>query len=293
MACFEMSNYLEGCKIRDFQAYHNSSHPGVEAGRVGNGIILPMIIGVYGLGRFGGFWSKQLYEHLSVFGNSVVGWSRDKSRSVPEGVLRVSEEELFSADVIVLCVAISAVEEVLKRIARHLKPGTLVMDTCSVKVHPARAMMKILPSDVDILATHPMFGPDSGKDGIQGLPLVFSPLRMGKDKIDLWRGYFNSMGLKVVEISPEQHDKEAAYSQGITHFIGRVLGELNLNESSIGTTGYHDLLDIVRQTCNDPWRLFVDLQQYNPYTALMRQDLHQAINVMLERFDSIEVPRED
>ena len=112
-------------------------------------------------------------------------------------------------------------------------------------------------------------------------------------KIDLWRGYFNSMGLKVVEISPEQHDEEAAYSQGITHFIGRVLGELDLKGSSIGTTGYHDLLDIVRQTCNDPWRLFVDLQQYNPYTALMRQDLHQAINVMLERFDSIEVPREE
>ncbi len=252
-----------------------------------------MIIGVYGLGRFGGFWSKQLSEYFSGSGNSVVGWSRDESRPVPEGVLRVGEDELLSADVIVLCVAISAVEEVLRRIAHRLKPGTLVMDTCSVKVHPARAMMRILPSDVDILATHPMFGPDSGKDGIQGLPLVFSPLRMGNDKIDLWRGYFNAMGLKVVEISPEQHDEEAAYSQGITHFIGRVLGELDLKGSSIGTTGYHDLLDIVRQTCNDPWRLFVDLQQYNPYTARMRQDLHQAISVMLERFDSIEVPRED
>jgi len=252
-----------------------------------------MIIGVYGLGRFGSFWAKQLSLQMKDSGNSVAGWSRDESRPVPEGVRRVSEEELLASDVIVLCVAISAVEEVLERIAGSLKPGTLVMDTCSVKVHPSRAMMRILPENVDILATHPMFGPDSGKDGISGLPLVFSPLRMDIDKTDLWRGYFNSMGLKVVEITPEQHDREAAYSQGITHFIGRVLGELDLNPSSIGTTGYHDLLDIVRQTCNDPWRLFVDLQQYNPYTARMRQDLHQAISVMLERFDSIEVPRED
>jgi len=252
-----------------------------------------MIIGVYGLGRFGGFWAGQLSSFFADSGNSVIAWSRNGSRSVPEGVRRVPEEELLNADVIILCVAISAMEEVLKRIAGRIKPGTLVMDTCSVKVHPSRAMMKILPSDVNILATHPMFGPDSGRKGLQNLPLVFSPLRMGHDLIDLWRGYFDSMGLKLVEISPEQHDKEAACTQGITHFIGRVLGELDLNQSPIGTTGYHDLLDIVKQTCNDPWQLFVDLQQYNPYTALMRKDLHQAINVMLEKFDSIEVPRED
>ena len=252
-----------------------------------------MVIGVFGLGRFGGFWAKQLASRFIVFGIPVIGWSRNESRPTPEGVRRVSEDELLSADVIVLCVAISAMETILEHIAVKLKPGTLVMDTCSVKVHPSKAMVRLLPPDVDILATHPMFGPDSGKDGIEGLPLVFSPMRMDDAKADLWRGYFDSMGLNVVNMTPEQHDREAAYSQGITHFIGRVLGELNLNQSAIGTVGYNDLLDIVRQTCNDPWSLFVDLQQYNPYTVPMRQDLHQAINVMLEKFDLIEVPRED
>ena len=89
-------------------------------------------------------------------------------------------------------------------------------------------------------------------------------------------------------MSAEQHDREASYTQGITHFIGRVLGELKLESSDIATTGYRDLLDIVRQTCNDPWRLFIDLQKYNPYTGAMRKDLHDAITVMLEKFDSID-----
>ncbi len=252
-----------------------------------------MVIGVYGLGRFGGFWAKQLASRFAGSGNPVIGWSRNESRPTPEGVRRVTENEVLSADVIVLCVAISAMETVLEHIAGKLKTGTLVMDTCSVKVHPSKAMVRLLPPDVEILATHPMFGPDSGKDGIEGLPLVFSPMRMDDKKADLWRGFFDSMGLNVVDMTPEQHDREAAYSQGITHFIGRVLGELNLNQSTIGTAGYHDLLDIVRQTCNDPWRLFVDLQQYNPFTVPMRRDLHKAINVMLEKFDSIEVPRGD
>ncbi len=246
-------------------------------------MILPMIIGVYGLGRFGGFWAAQLARRFSV-----VAWSRDSSRPVPDGVKRVSEDEVLSSDVLILCVAISAMEEVLENISGRLAKNTLVMDTCSVKVHPARSMERILPADTHILATHPMFGPDSGKNGLDGLPLVFSPVRMPGDMVDLWRNHFKSMGLKVVEMTPEDHDREASYTQGITHFIGRVLGELNLESSDIATAGYRDLLDIVRQTCNDPWRLFIDLQKYNPYTGNMRRDLHDAITVMLEKFDSIE-----
>jgi prephenate dehydrogenase len=249
-------------------------------------MIGPMVVGVYGLGRFGSFWAKQLVSRFTV-----VGWSRDPERPTPPGVSRVSEDEVLGADVLVLCVAISAIESVLKKIAGRLRPGSLVMDTCSVKVHPSTAMMRLLPPDVEILATHPMFGPDSGKDGLKGLPFVFCPLRISGERADYWRSEFSSMGLRVVEMTPDEHDREAAYSQGITHFIGRVLGELKLNESSIGTTGYRDLLDIVHQTCNDPWRLFVDLQQFNPYTIPMREDLHKAINTMLRKFDSINVPQ--
>lgn len=243
-----------------------------------------MIVGVYGLGRFGAFWAKHLSERFDV-----IGYSRNPERAVPEGVKKGNEDDILAADVVVFCVSISAMEEVLGRIAGRLKPGTLVMDTCSVKVHPAEIMMKLFPADIEILATHPMFGPDSGKNGLKGLPLVFAPMRMTEDSVNLWRGHFKAMGLNVVEMTPQQHDEEAAYTQGITHFIGRVLGELKLSESPIATTGYRDLLDIVRQTCNDPWRLFVDLQRYNPYTVPMRADLHKAINVMLEKFDSINV----
>ena len=241
-----------------------------------------MVIGVYGLGRFGSYWAGQLATRFDV-----AAWSRDPARPCPESVRRVDYEELLRSDVLVLCVAISAMEEVLESIAPRLAPGTLVMDTCSVKVHPARAMLRVLPDHADILATHPMFGPDSGKEGLEALPLVFAPLRMGEDAADHWRTVFCSMGLNVVEMTPEEHDREAAYTQGVTHFLGRVLGRLNLKPTSIATAGYRALLDIVAQTCNDPWRLFVDLQRYNPYTAPMREDLHQAIGDMLEKFDSI------
>jgi len=246
-----------------------------------------MEIGVYGLGRFGGFWASQLAAFHTVF-----GWSRSKDRPTPPGVLRVSEKECLAAPVVMLCVAISAMEEVLERIAGRLRPGTLVMDTCSVKVYPASLMLRLLPPEIEILATHPMFGPDSGVGGIASLPMVFSPLRVDESTARFWRANFKAMGLKVIDMDPRQHDEEAAFSQGITHFIGRVLGELRLNPSMIGTAAYRDLLEIVRQTCNDPWDLFVDLQRFNPHTAAMRSRLRSAINLMLDRFESIELPED-
>lgn len=239
-----------------------------------------MKIGVYGLGRFGSFWAASLAKSYPV-----VGYNRSPLRTPPVGVPVVPLDELFSCDTLILCVAISSFRQVLKEIAPFLKPGVLVMDTCSVKIYPASVMEKILPQEIEIIATHPMFGPDSGKDGITGLPLVFSPIRCRAATSDLWRSLFQDMQLHVIEMSCDQHDREAAYSQGITHFIGRVLDELHLAPTQLATLGYRRLMSIVEQTCNDPIQLFYDLQRYNPYAHDMRLNLTQALDTMLSVLD--------
>lgn len=45
-------------------------------------------------------------------------------------------------------------------------------------MHPKTTMLSFLPEDADILCTHPMFGPESGKYGWQGLPFVFDKVRV-------------------------------------------------------------------------------------------------------------------
>lgn len=232
-----------------------------------------MKIGIYGLGRFGTFWAKQLSRLGEVY-----GYSRSKKDDLPSCIRQVDFDQLFETDVIVLCVAISAMEEAVQSMKTCLSPGTLVMDTCSVKVHPVQVMRSILPESVQIIATHPMFGPDSGKNGVDQLPLVFSPVRCSDETAEEWRSHFrDSLGVRLIEMTPEEHDTEAAVTQGITHFIGRVLKEMHLKKSRIGTLGYSKLLEIIEQTCNDPMQLFIDLQRYNPYTDDMRKRLLEAV----------------
>ncbi|MBN2050222.1 MAG: prephenate dehydrogenase/arogenate dehydrogenase family protein [Spirochaetales bacterium] len=240
-----------------------------------------MTIGIYGLGRFGSFWAENLAKHFSV-----KGYSRSSIRPVPPGVLRVEEDEIFTCDTLILCNSISSMPEVLARAADRLRPGTLVMDTCSVKMYPLQLMAQRLPETVYILGTHPMFGPDSAAGGLSGRPMILCPVRGTEELFQAWEDRFAALGLTIYRMTPEEHDREAAETQGITHFIGRVLDDLNLRPSDIATLGYTRLLQIRGQTCNDPLQLYLDLQRFNPYTGGIRARLRDAIEKEMKRLDA-------
>jgi prephenate dehydrogenase len=246
-----------------------------------------MLVGVIGTGRFGKFWAELLAER-----HAVVTYNRS-DRAVPAGCKSVPLERMGACDAVFLCTSISSMEPVLTQLSPHLQPGAVVLDTCSVKVYPTRSMQSILPEAVECIGTHPMFGPDSARNGITGLPLVFAPVRCSKDTASLWRGEFTAMGLSVSDLDPEEHDREAAYTQGVTHFVGRVLADMALVPSDIATVGYKQLLAVMEQTCNDPYQLFEDLQRFNPYTTEMRQQLQHSLNRLLESLESSEDSRLD
>ena len=114
-----------------------------------------------------------------------------------------------------------------------------------------------------------------------GKPVCFDSRVVPLPNIDLVKDYFTSIGLQVLEMTPRHHDREAAYSQGVTHFVGRTLHELGMCPTPIATQGYRSLMTIVEQTCNDPITLFYDLQRFNPYAKEMRLSLQVAIEKVL------------
>ena len=96
-----------------------------------------------------------------------------------------SDEALDEAwgglDVLVIAVSIVSFEKTLLSLAPILAQRTqdlLIVDVLSVKEHPREVLIKTTPPNVDILATHPMFGPESGKHGWEGLPFVYDPVRI-------------------------------------------------------------------------------------------------------------------
>ena len=60
----------------------------------------------------------------------------------------------------------------------------LLVDVLSVKEHARDVMLEHLPEECDILCTHPMFGPDSGRNGWHNLNFVYEKTRVDKVVFD-------------------------------------------------------------------------------------------------------------
>ncbi|KAL0844861.1 hypothetical protein Bca101_018107 [Brassica carinata] len=228
-------------------------------------------IGIVGFGNFGQFLAKTMVKQ----GHTVLAYSRTDYTDAAEeiGVSYFSDlDDLFEEhpEVILLCTSILSTEKVLKSLPfQRLKRSTLFVDVLSVKEFPRNAFLQTLPQDFDILCTHPMFGPESGKNGWNGLSFVFDKVRIGTDdrrtsRCDSFLDIFAREGCSMVEMSCAEHDWHAAGSQFITHTVGRVLEKLSLESTPVDTKGYETLLKLVENTAGDSFDLYYGLFLYNP-----------------------------
>lgn len=255
-----------------------------DCGNVPNEVIkrvdMDCTIGIVGFGRFGKLAARYLAGDFPVRVYDPAAAIQDVA-SV--GAEPVSLEAASRCKVLILAVPISCLQRVLDQVRPHLTPDGLVVDVCSVKEYPVQWMQEILPSTVAILATHPMFGPDSAVESLQGRKIVLCPVRIPAPRFNAVRSYLIAKGLAVIETTPSEHDRQIAVSLALTHFIGRSLAEIGSRPQEIDTEGYKRLLHILDVVENDTWQLFEDMHRFNPYAPEARQRFMKAMQAIEKR----------
>ena len=230
-------------------------------------------VSIIGFGRFGAMLHSLLSKgfEVDVF---------DKNSIDNSDVNEVSLEDALRNETIFIAVPIRDFENLVKDISKKISSGKTVIDVCSVKVFPKKVMLDNLSNETDIIATHPLFGPDSLKDS--GSVMTMESVRNTFGRYDFLKNYFESQNILIEEISAEEHDMMAARSQGLTHFVGRVIDDFGTNQTRIDTEGYKALHKLVNQTCNDTWELFEDIQNFNPFTEKMISELNESFEKISE-----------
>lgn len=240
-----------------------------------------MNISIIGYGRFGETLLKLLGDEFEI---GVFTRSEQNRKRIPKRknvkILK-SEDEIYKYDTIFYCVPISTFESVLSAHSPLIKDSHTLIDVLSVKVHPKNVFEKYLKDKkTQAILTHPMFGPDSSKNGFNGLPVMIDKFKASRETYLYWTNYLKSRGLKVEEMTADEHDHQAANSHGLTHFIGRLLQEYGFKPSEIDTVGATKLNEIMDQVCNDTWELYLDLERYNPYTKEMVKKLDASFELL-------------
>lgn len=224
-----------------------------------------MEIGIVGFGRFGRFAAEILRKDfpVSVFDR--------KTPCAQSGLRFATLREVARKPCLLLCVPISQMERLCRRLGPLLSPGQLVVDTCSVKEEPLRLMLDHFPKSVEVLGTHPLFGPETGRHGISGLEVVLCPGRC--DRVGKVQRYLEEMGLKVTVTTATEHDRAMARTQALFHFLSQGFSRMNVDADTLATPGPAQLLRAFEDVRGDSRQLFRDLQQMNRFAPAQRKKL--------------------
>ena len=222
-------------------------------------------LGLIGFGAFGRLTARHLSPWFDIL-------AHDPATTDGEGLATLTDLATAAAcPTVILAVPVEALEATLTAVRPHLAPDALVIDVGSVKVKPARLMDDLLPSRVRVVGTHPLFGPQSGKDGIAGLRIAICEVRGANDARRVAAFCRRVLALKVFQVSPEDHDREAAVVQGLTHLIARVLMAMEPLPTRMTTASFNRLIQAVDMVRHDSPAVFRAIERDNPFAAEVRE----------------------
>lgn len=218
-------------------------------------------LGIIGFGAFGQLMAEHLRAYFPIFAYDI---APDLARADALGTTIVSFEVAAACPVVILAVPVSEMRGVALRLAPHLRPGALVLDVGSVKVGPAAIMRETLPDHVEIVATHPLFGPMSARAGLSGARIAICPLRGRRFRV---AAFCRRLGLDVIMTTPEQHDRDAAEVQGLTHLVASLLTRMDIHPTRMTTRSFEMMMSAVDMVRNDAPEVRHAILASNPYAG--------------------------
>ncbi|MEJ5347690.1 MAG: prephenate dehydrogenase/arogenate dehydrogenase family protein [Desulfosoma sp.] len=201
-----------------------------------------------------------------------------------------NEDVIARSHVVLVSVPLHKASNILSNLAPHFQEGQLVLDICSLKVPPKKAMQGCSAWYVGL---HPMYGPYVSD--FVGQTMIVCPDRVTREPWNWLMGVLEHAGLKIHVCSAEDHDRMMTVIQLIPHMttvvLGHCLREMGIDpvESLRFTSPIYRLeLDLIgRLFAQDP-ALYAAIAMENPYKNEALNVLRQ---VFFETMDDVENDR--
>lgn len=240
-------------------------------------------LGIIGIGAFGEFMLKHVTPYFDV---RIYDAFKNLDEVEETYHLTVTNlEEVAKCDIVVFAVPVKELEKTVASVVPFLKAGQLVIDLCSVKCKPVEILKRLIPAGVDAVSLHPLFGPQSGKNGIAGLNVTVC--NVSGDRASCITAFLkDKLSLNIFETTPENHDQEMAYVQGLTHMIAKVFVRMDVPDIHQQTKTYAHLNDMVELIRYDSEELFLAIQRDNPYVRETTEKFFAAVKALEEKLNA-------
>ena len=187
-----------------------------------------------GTGLIGGSMSKDLrniLNNIQIHGidKNEISIKRAKSIGVIDNI--DSLENLNGADRVILSVPVSESLKILPFVLDNLNKHALVWDVGSTKFSICKSVETHSKRD-QFLATHPiagneLSGPEASIENLFNgkIQILCETNKTRPDLLQWAESIFNSMGMKIRYMNPEEHDKKMAIVSHLSHISSFMLGK--------------------------------------------------------------------
>lgn len=191
---------------------------------------------IFGVGLIGGSLALALKKRNEI--GNIVGIGRDGDNmqtALDLGVVDAIEQDaakaLQAADIVMIAAPVAQTPDILRKIAPHLGPSTVVTDAGSTKSDVLHSAQDILGSlSVRFVPGHPIAGAEKSgvtaarADLYQDKNVVLTPApNTDADAIALVRELWAATGANVTEMTAQQHDGIFAAVSHLPHLLAFAL----------------------------------------------------------------------
>ncbi|MBI4342422.1 MAG: prephenate dehydrogenase/arogenate dehydrogenase family protein [Candidatus Omnitrophica bacterium] len=200
---------------------------------------------------------RRLAGRVVGLSRSALTAKRAKRLGAVDGGTTNAQEAVRDADLVVLATPVETIVPVAQRLARWMKPGSVLTDVGSAKASIVQALERSLPRHVAFVGGHPIAG--SERRGLaaadprlfDGSVCVLTPTRRTsrpalRRVASLWKPLVG----RLVAMDPARHDRLLAQTSHLTHLLAFSLAR------AVSTGGLPEaprsFLDATRMAKSDP-----------------------------------------
>jgi prephenate dehydrogenase len=209
-------------------------------------------IAVVGVGLIGGSIAlaakrRGVVRHVIGIGRSSARLEAARSGGLIDAA-STSFDAARDADLVVVCTPVDRIADDVRAVAARLRPGALITDAGSVKVAICRELATGVPDGLVFVGAHPLAGSEKSgwehadPDLFEGRVCVVTPRDDGpRDAVGRVESFWRELGMDVVRMTPEEHDRVVAFTSHLPHVAASALASL-LAESNgqLAATGFRD-----------------------------------------------------
>ncbi len=229
-------------------------------------------VAIIGLGLIGSSIARAVRAHMpdiqiSGFDADADTCERAKALDICDHVHRDYTRNLDTADLVILCVPVGAMEAVLIAAAPHLAADAVISDVGSCKASVLAAMRAAVPDHIHVPA-HPVAGteksgPDAGFASLfQGRWCILTPdADSNADSVARLTTFWENLGANVETMDAAHHDMVLAVTSHLPHLIAyTIVGTASdledVTQSEVIKYSAGGFRDFTRIAASDPimWR---------------------------------------